>query len=594
MKTDFNRTIKISVSRDTYPDKKTINACLDFHKDLTEYPTGEDEYGEFRYEQMAFKPWSSIMPYIIEFVLTKGYTICHFFNEFDRDKEYTHYYKNSTTKKEFPVIEKPYYDDTNMRNYDCMRMSFKRNEYFTSADMVFVDIDFTCRKTINEFLNCLKEANLEPSGWYKSPNNGVDKGNGKGASIRLRLLYVWEESITSVEEYKRISKAVNNAVVKLTTKEGDAYPTDADPQMSVASQYINGCMYKDDDHEYGSNDKVYNWDDFKAYEVKKEVETENESSKHVEALRFEENSLPEASVEPCEYDKGLLADVKGLFYADKTESALASFRLKYYERMKTKWFLNSKNYVMDIHHSDWTFGKAEVVHRPNEWMRVSTSWKFSGKKLKDGERRRKKLFELACVHRWIDREDITPDRLLVYLINDFFECVDYTDGNEITLDEVLSIINVVMHKPMDELYEICSNSHQPENIVNPLVFGKSNKMSALWSYVRNEKYSLIMSLIDEGYVYQDTLTQAYNEQTGGHRSYDKDGNVKYVPYSEETIHDWLTELGIKLPKYKGSSYELIDRYDLTNKEGLSIEGIKKLCHCGHNKAKTIFDLLSNQ
>lgn len=418
MTTNSNKEINVSISRDFYENKETINRCLVFHKDQRDYPQGNVPFSleRFRYDQLAFGRINTTISRLVEDYLIKGYAACHIFD-------------TTKTKNGLNAI----YEDG--RNEGYMRIAFKTEEFFKSADFICMDIDYSECKTIDEFLDRLP---MKPSAWYKSYSHMADKGK-EGVSIRLHLFFVLDETITSIDEYKRVASAIGNYVSGSTASEVDKH-------LYSPAQYFNGCFYKKGDREFGVSDIVYSVDDFKEYET-------------IDGPRKEIIKL--SSDELTDY---FSTELLNIYENDSlsNKDVLGEFITK-------GWTCSA---IEDIEENEDNFytlvDNGLLVSVKPRIRKNKNSGKVNIVRFKDGEHRRDKLQAVAHAYRMIHRNKnnkTCADNIALSLLWYLVYAVDNSE-DEITRDELLRFTILAMDKDIDSIVKMfCGIKRYKKNFI---------------------------------------------------------------------------------------------------------------------------------
>ena len=163
---DKDFQFRVNISNDFYVKKTDATACLS--------RVGAKAIGK---EKMAFREYDVSIDQFLWGAI-HGYTFCNLF-QFDPNKEYWFETCDGRHYSSKPLYEKG-------PNKGCMKLSFKRDQFFSGAQTVFVDIDLTRFESIPDYLSCLT---CPPTCVYMSYSDNLEK-SGK-ASRRFRMVYVF-------------------------------------------------------------------------------------------------------------------------------------------------------------------------------------------------------------------------------------------------------------------------------------------------------------------------------------------------------------------------------------------------------------------
>ena len=339
---------------------------------------------------------------------TSGYTFCNLFS-YDPNRKYR------TTGKWRSSIWPEYRFG---KNKGGMKMQMKADEYYEGSQCFFVDIDYTGYQNIGDYIANLK---LKPTVVYMSYSDKVCKIDKKQKnnpkydtkigikSRRFRLCYVFNEIIYGKEDFQLLSGAILK-MVEVSTNE--IVQDDCGKKMS---QYFNGSMNK----EVYVTGWIYEKADFTDYIptacnaqslIEEQVITNILDHPIVTSLKQSSRDRLQ-KVNPC-----LVSDMERLSYDE----------FMCYNRHKYRYYYRK---------DDGTWENGYQVIDDNYF-----SLYFHTKKLRDGEKRRKNLFERMCLRRMMF-PNITPDEVLFCAYEDRHRFIDNSDGT-ITIDcLVKNVIN---------------------------------------------------------------------------------------------------------------------------------------------------------
>lgn len=383
-------TFRTSISRESYPDKTTAKACLS--------ATGAKKIGKAK---MAFKEQEVTVKEFVDYAVS-GYAFCNLFN-FDSTKQY--WVKSGAHKsKVYPTYH-------NGINKGYFKLSFKSDEYFKGSQTVFVDVDFTNFKEIQDYINCLT---YQPTCAYTSYSDNQDK-NGI-VSRRFRLVYVFD-SILSAEQFKNATFNIYDSICRDTQE----------PMYDLCgcsySQYMNGSNSQE---TYITN-TIYSINDFPQY---------------------------------TSVNTFLGADKKKAKKITFTEELVRDMETLNYEFVVRKWHAKGLRYFTQ---TEIEFNGDYAV-TDDDFVRLM----YVNKKIQDGNQRRKKLYIRAALRRLM--KETTPDELLYNLYIDRFKFFDNSDDT-ITIDVLQNKVKAAFMTDLDGI-KLMAGGYKPKFVINPNVTEK--------------------------------------------------------------------------------------------------------------------------
>lgn len=303
-------------------------------------------------------------------------------------------------------------------------VSEKANKNFEKADVVFVDVD-DCDIEMNDFVQRLSK---KPTLYYTTPSNQTAKS---GYQYRFRMAYQFAEPITDVGEYKCIYQSIMRSI-------GTDIPTfkNKDDCGGVASQQFGGNGKEDCDMKITHN--VFSFSDFP-------FETDIASSLFLLSFlngkqEHKTDNKPHTEVDVT--DKEFINDMEKLQPTDLIQ--------KY------------KSHYMFFDSSPLTYEDGYAVI-PEDYRQICRMWyvdtfekdngttvKFTRiKKIRNGERRRQKLYYGALIRKQI-LPTITFEHLMYNLIYEreyFFDNSDKAITNKV----LASIAKQVVSVPLEQI-----------------------------------------------------------------------------------------------------------------------------------------------
>lgn len=395
MKREKDFTFRVSVSREGYEDKETAKMCLSLRTAR-----------ELGMVKMAFKEREITVNEFLQYA-TNGHAFCNLF-KFDENKKY--WIKSG----KFHTLTYPVYKRGANEGY--FKLNFKSDEYFYGSQTIFVDIDYTHFKTIEEYINSLTYV---PTCVYTSFS---DNKNKQGiVSRRFRLVYVFDK-VLDADTFKDITFQLYDRIVE------DTQEPMYDSCGCSYSQYMNGS----NSNEVYVSDVIYSPSDFIINNTLVEYTIEEEKPVETKKIAFNEELVNDMEYAPYEFVVRKWFG-KGLRYFTRTEM---EFNDNYYTT-------TTEDYVSLYYHCE---------------------------KIGDGEQRRKKLFLRAAIRRLM-KEDITPDELLYNLFIDRYKFFDNSD-KVLTIEVLENKVKGALLTDIDDIRDYTEGYEKPEFVINPVVADK--------------------------------------------------------------------------------------------------------------------------
>ena len=390
MKIDKDFIFQICHSLDCYESKQKTKLALSY-KRIKEYNKGIENRDE-QLSKMAFVRESLSITRFAE-MATSGYTFCNLFS-YDPNRQY-----RSTSR--WHTLFWPEYKRG--RNKGGMKMQMKADMFFEGCQCFFIDIDYTKYESIEDYIGALA---LKPTVVYMSYSDNIYKIDAKQKqnpkynpnrgikSRRFRLCYVFNEIIYGKENFKTISSAINKMV------EDSTHEVVQDYCGKSMSQYFNGSMNK----EVYVSGCVYEITDF----INNTHTYYNESPKEGQEIL----DIPCKLIEPLTSKRYIEASTS--FVSDMERLNYEEFMHNY--RHKYRYFYRKDD-------GTWENGYQIVG---DDYFALF----YHTKRLKDGEKRRKKLYENMCLRRVMFPE-ITPNEVLYCA---YVDCQRFIDNSQDPID----------------------------------------------------------------------------------------------------------------------------------------------------------------
>ena len=419
MRIDTNFIFEIGHSLDHYDSKDKAKIALSY-KRIKEYNKGIENPDE-QLSKMAFVRESLSVTRFAE-MATSGYTFCNLFS-YDPNRQYRSTGRWHT--KFWPEYRK-------YKNKGGMKMQMKSDIYYEGCQCFFVDIDYTEFISVKDYIAALK---LKPTVVYMSYSDNVYKIDSKQKnnlkydpqrgvkSRRFRLCYVFNEIIYGKENFKTISSAINKMV------EDSTHEVVQDDCGKSMSQYFNGSVNK----EVYVTGYVYEMADFNINTHTYYNESPREGQQILDMLNHDiVKSMSNCCKRHHEPSSWLIIDME---------------RLSYDEFMH--YYRNKYRYIYRKDDGTWEDG-CQIVGED------FFKFYFHKNKLKDGEKRRIKLYERMCLRRLMF-PDITADEVLFNAYEDLYRIID-NSKDPISIDCLARNVKSAFKLSIDEIRQRFSSN----------------------------------------------------------------------------------------------------------------------------------------
>lgn len=324
----------------------------------------------------------------------------------------------------------------------------KRYENFEGAYCVFVDVDETKYQDMRAFIDRLS---LKPTFAYTSYSN---QQPGKGA--RFRLCYVFSKPVQEKFHFRYLASKVYEKIQR------DTQETIKDKCGLSPAQYMNGVNKHADGivfDEFSSNtifdfqDFSCNDDDFISYLQRYcdySGSTKSKYKRDIDFILLNNYNISSISKNERERDNKYNTVYDGL---QKNEHLLCDMeRLSYDEFMRE--YRIKYDYIYRVESEEWTPIIAD--NRYIQYQNIAEGYFalfYHRNKIKDGQGRRKKLFQRMCLRR-VMRPDVFADELLFNAYEDlhrFFDNSGENGANVITIDELQRNIECAMRLSIEDI-----------------------------------------------------------------------------------------------------------------------------------------------
>ena len=396
---DFNFKFSVSVSVDGYATKREASACLSM--------AGARAVGR---EKMAFRRQQVDAPSLLR-LATGGHAFCGLF-QFDAGRKYW------TDCGEQRRLSYPVYKRGN--NAGAMKLSFKSDDYFCGAQLVFVDIDETRHTDLTAYVGLLQ---LQPTALYTSFSDTPVKR-------KFRMVYGFSR-VMPAGEFRQVSAVIHQLVGDWT---GEAVE---DRCGTRPSQYMNGTSADAVTFVSGC---VYDPEELLRAVTPPEAGSTAQETPTIAA------AVPLIAPEVPTFDPQLVRDMEQLPYERV---------MHYYSRQY--------RYVYRTEHDEWTGEGYQLTG--DDYVQL---WHYR-ERVRDGNHRRRRLLHNACLRRLMV-PGMDGSTLLFNLYVDRERYFDNTDGL-ITIDCLRRKAEIALRMSDDELRQFCASEisywhdHRPEFIV---------------------------------------------------------------------------------------------------------------------------------
>lgn len=363
-------------------------------------------------KKMAFKPYTVTLDNFADYVLN-GYSYCGIFEPKAEEWIETKNYK--TGHAQWKKVTTHYTARNSGQNKDALKIQFKSDKYFKGSQVVSIDVDETHYTDIQEYIEKLT---FKPSFVYCSFSDTAEKR-------KFRLIYVFADMLNG-NEFEDVSKYLHSQSVL------DMGEIIKDKCGIKKSQYFNGTNKTENYRTYNvyTKDEVIqtyrdNLNNVLNNSINKSRENKCNMSSFLDTCGQKRSNVSEVL-----FNEELIRDIK----KDDYKTIIKKYQKKYkyfYRTEKTEWITTEEGYkyqYTDENYLELFVPKAKV---------------------KDGEHRKRKLYERACLRRIIKNET-TPSEMLYNLYIDRNKYFDNSDGT-LTIARLIDTIKSAYKKTIEEL-----------------------------------------------------------------------------------------------------------------------------------------------
>lgn len=540
MKLDKDYTFEVSLSNDAYADK-IISAAMIGSSKNEENRRIRKEYGFPANKGIGYTRTTTNAESLLN-ALLDGHVFCHLFNP-------------ATTRKD-----------------GSFGSSEKKDENFDGSYIIGVDIDRTSYPTVEMFISQLS---LKPTFYYTTYSNlKEDKG------ARFRLIYVFDTKIENPYFFRYAAYCLNQLIEKETKEKID------DDCNLRCSQYFNGTNRNNDNIilSYGLTNYVYSFEDisvstdgyvdylrnycyYKTYSRDRVISISNILynitnkfySFNSSTTYYIELQNDNTTDKTCNININTVLNSYNTTITHCNEDFVTDMvRLDYDEFMKHN--RHKYHYYYRVEKEEWIDGIFQYID--DDYF--SLYWNATT--VKDGQKRRKKLFERMCLRRVIN-PSVDADTLLFNAYEDvhrFFEI-----DKDLTIDCLVKNVERAMQMDIEDIKMNYSNiikflkSRRPKSgiIVRPGVTGNIAERNRVLRIIR---YSLMADYYDASLTAKENVEIISN-------------NLFRI--SLRTFYNFLHEFSLKTDNKKVTDEELKTLLDINlsirdNMTVLKNKGIK--------------------
>lgn len=306
----------------------------------------------------------------------------------------------------------PYYKDNG-----SLKITFKKKKYFRGSQVVFVDIDQTNYKNIQEYLDLLS---WKPTITYTTFSDSLE-------DRRFRLVYIFDQVLEAGQYYTAyymIARRINS-----DTGEGIK-----DNCGSIVNQYMNGTEKNAEIH---STNIIYSWKDivdeeYNIYYCKNEIDYNNVINNIINNSNNIYNITYHTTYYHCSQNSEHLQDNTGS-YDIELDSTFYS-RLKWIfdnpdQTFYGDYFFEPELFVQQgegFNYADINSMSAFLPEGHSKYMDRYFKLFFHVETVLDGSKRRKRIFANMCLRRLM-RPEASPEQIAYCAYIDIVKFMDNSD-----------------------------------------------------------------------------------------------------------------------------------------------------------------------
>jgi len=522
-----NYEFEVSLSTDFFTDKTISGAMIGSTKN-EENRQIRKEYGFPANKGIGYTRTTTTAEELLNNLLD-GYVFCHLFNP------------------------------TKTRTDGSFGTTQKKDENFVGSYVIGVDIDKTNYETADAFVSTLS---CKPTFYYTTYSNlQADKG------ARFRLIYVFDKLIPNPYYFRYVAWNLNNVIV---ADSGEEIEDDCNLRCS---QYFNGTNRNNPNIilSSGLTNNIYSFEDFnvttdgyidflKHYCYYKTVTCDKVNGISKELYNITNNNYSFKnfsfflSISECQKEGNDENEVETISYQQEDtctsnqciccnkELVSDMQRLDYDEFMK--YNRHKYNYFYRVEKDNWTCGIYQEIDE-NYFALY-----YNAKTVKDGNKRRKKLFERMCLRRVI-MPSVDADTLLFNAYEDvhrFFEI-----DKDLTIDCLARNVENAMSMTIEQIQEKYSDniaylkSKAPKSGII-IRRGISDKLAYRNEALKLIRWNLIADYYDTSLGVKENLAII---------------NENLFPISERTLYRYIEENHITIPSKSLTDEDILGMLDLS-------------------------------
>lgn len=497
---NYNETFKfrVNISSEYYETKEISKATLT--------TVGAKSIGK---NKMSFKEKEVTAREMLNYAVS-GYSFAPVF-EVNPNIKYCITGKDGKKSYSYPVYSRG-------ANKGALKLTFKRDEFFKSSSVVFLDIDNTKYPTIPDYLNTLE---FKPTFCYPSYSDNILK-NGI-TSRRFRMAYVFNSPM-SAEQFRKANKSLNCKTEIDTAEELD------DKCNEAVSQYFNGVYDCTEKYYTGI---IYDYSDF--------IDPETDQPKYNTTAPEQEPT--ETKEEPTEkeitYSKAMFYDMCHLDY----------------DRFMIRWRRHFHYSYDNSNPNGWIkWGETEIYYQFVGEDYFELYWNVN--RVQDGQKRRKKVYERMCLRKLMNPE-ISLDTLMFCAYEDIHRFFDNSD-NVLNPDYILRNATNAYKMELTEIESKYSDNiaylRQTSNPKDHIILKSGSAAGGQANLVKSEiKFSLIDGIYDTALSVKENLAKI---------------EAELFPISKSSLYEYCKSRNITYRMSDDDIKELLD-FSLSYRKNLA-------------------------
>lgn len=461
-------------------------------------------------------------------------------------------------------------------------ISEKKDDNFVGSSVLCVDIDHTNYTSINEYVDSLT---LTPTFYHTTYNNLQSDEDGNFKGLRFRLVYVLDQTIEQPLYFRYCVDKLNKIIEKDTNE-----PITDDCNLRC-SQYFNGTCITNPSLNitYGSSDLVYNLSDiqvsdndyvdylcdycgYKTITTTKTKEIQNELYRLANQVYAFDRKTHHFVLYGGEHVPSTTTTT--IDYSSDTHKLLYEWDSLDEEHFKKSgiwnYLRNLTKYVYRVENKMWVDGLYQKID--DGYFKLM----YYPKTRKDGEKRRRTLFQRMCLRRVI-QPSITKDEMVVNTIIDILKFFDrYGQNNSDDLNSSFIKRNI------DNCFDMS---------IEDIMVNYNDSIEYLKRTTRPKKGFIYFDKAAKGHVIEHLLKKHYDPDLTVQQNIDKIADEEDYSMTPATVYRVLKELGFKISSHKLSDDELLNIIDdnMSRRENLQFLKDNDI-KCGNNRLARLLRL----